>query len=713
MKKKQLFSLRKLSVGIASVSLGTLVFVSGAHVANAEDAPAKPQAEQTQKAANDKDAQAVNAQVELAKKAGAEQEAKENAQNVQKQVELAQKVAAEQEAKATTEIAQKAYSTINNLPNLSDAKKDAYIAKVTEAVGNKRATDVEGIVKNAKAEDYQVGVAKKVAAEQEAKALNQKTQDAYNTINNLANLSDAKKDAYIAKVTEAAGNNKAANIPGIVKDAKAEDYQIGVAKNVAKEQEAKAAQELNKKTQDAYNTINNLANLSDAKKDAYIAKVTEAAGNNKAANIPGIVKDAKAEDYQVGVAKNVAKEQEAKAAKAAQELNKKTQDAYNTINSLKNITDKQQLSFLHQVEVDSGTNNGERIAAIVADAKQLDAQFAYDKEQKALKEARELNTLTQTAYNTVNGLQNLTDQQKDDFNYQILVDSGNNKGQKINEIVAAAKALDAKNAEAKNVKEKDANTGLNKDLAEAVKAAHNEVEALKNLKPAQKQDFHSKLNDAAKKDAKAVAKVLSEAKALDAKQAPKKETVKKEDKALSEARQKATGTVGQLKHLTKTQKNVFTKKITTATAAELPAIVKEAKALDAKQAPKKQEAPKQDTTKGAKKDTTKVVTGQNKGTDQTPKQGVVTGQNKGTDQAKGAKQDQAPKVTTGQAKDQNLAKAKVAKDQAKAQQKAKDAKKQLPNTGEQDQVLFGMLAGSLFASAGTLFLVQARRKENK
>ena len=640
MKKKQLFSLRKLSVGIASVSLGTLVFVSGAHVANAEDAPAKPQAEQTQKAANDKDAQAVNAQVELAKKAGAEQEAKENAQNVQKQVELAQKVAAEQEAKATTEIAQKAYSTINNLPNLSDAKKDAYIAKVTEAVGNKRATDVEGIVKNAKAEDYQVGVAKKVAAEQEAKALNQKTQDAYNTINNLANLSDAKKDAYIAKVTEAAGNNKAANIPGIVKDAKAEDYQIGVAKNVAKEQEAKAA-------------------------------------------------------------------------KAAQELNKKTQDAYNTINSLKNITDKQQLSFLHQVEVDSGTNNGERIAAIVADAKQLDAQFAYDKEQKALKEARELNTLTQTAYNTVNGLQNLTDQQKDDFNYQILVDSGNNKGQKINEIVAAAKALDAKNAEAKNVKEKDANTGLNKDLAEAVKAAHNEVEALKNLKPAQKQDFHSKLNDAAKKDAKAVAKVLSEAKALDAKQAPKKETVKKEDKALSEARQKATGTVGQLKHLTKTQKNVFTKKITTATAAELPAIVKEAKALDAKQAPKKQEAPKQDTTKGAKKDTTKVVTGQNKGTDQTPKQGVVTGQNKGTDQAKGAKQDQAPKVTTGQAKDQNLAKAKVAKDQAKAQQKAKDAKKQLPNTGEQDQVLFGMLAGSLFASAGTLFLVQARRKENK
>lgn len=52
MKKKQLFSLRKLSVGIASVSLGTLVFLGGAQAANAEDA-ATTQA--------DKDAQAVNA----------------------------------------------------------------------------------------------------------------------------------------------------------------------------------------------------------------------------------------------------------------------------------------------------------------------------------------------------------------------------------------------------------------------------------------------------------------------------------------------------------------------------------------------------------------------------------------------------------------------------------------------------------------------------
>lgn len=36
MKKKQLFSLRKLSVGIASVSLGTLVFLGGGQTVSAE-----------------------------------------------------------------------------------------------------------------------------------------------------------------------------------------------------------------------------------------------------------------------------------------------------------------------------------------------------------------------------------------------------------------------------------------------------------------------------------------------------------------------------------------------------------------------------------------------------------------------------------------------------------------------------------------------------
>lgn len=132
MKKKQLFSLRKLSVGIASVSLGTLVFLGGAQAANAEDA-ATTQA--------DKDAQAVNAQVELAKKAGAELEAKDN---TQKQVETAQNVSKEQVDKAQAEI--------NALNGISKETKDIYNKKVADAA----TADIPGIVQDAKAVNAQV-----------------------------------------------------------------------------------------------------------------------------------------------------------------------------------------------------------------------------------------------------------------------------------------------------------------------------------------------------------------------------------------------------------------------------------------------------------------------------------------------------------------------------------------------------------------------------
>lgn len=74
MKKKQLFSLRKLSVGIASVSLGTLVFLGGGQTVSAE----------TQ--------------------------------------DLNQKT-------------QEAYNTINNLPSLTDAEKDAYNQQILEQSG--------------------------------------------------------------------------------------------------------------------------------------------------------------------------------------------------------------------------------------------------------------------------------------------------------------------------------------------------------------------------------------------------------------------------------------------------------------------------------------------------------------------------------------------------------------------------------------------------
>ena len=482
MKKKQLFSLRKLSVGIASVSLGTLVFLGGAQAANAEDA-ATTQA--------DKDAQAVNAQVELAKKAGAELEAKDN---TQKQVETAQNVSKEQVDKAQAEI------------------------------------------------------------------------------NALNGISKETKDIYNKKVADAA----TADIPGIVQDAKAVNAQVELAQNAAKEQEAQA--------------------------------------------------------------------------KAARELNTLTQVAYNTVNNLHNLTDQQKDAFNQQILNDSGNNNGQNINAIVENAKQLDTNNRNEKHAREAgantvekKEAKDLETLTTVAIDQVNGLHNLTDQQKEAFVKQIKNDSANNKGQNLKGIVTNARQLDTNNGNEKHAREAGANTGLSQDVAEKVKKAHNEVDALKNSTPEQKAAAHSKLNDDARNNVNGIDKVVKDAKALDAKQAPKKDPK---------------------------NQNVTTTKEKT---------------------PKNQETKNQGTTK------------------QGP--AATTGNGK-VAQAQPGK-DQTAKVTTEQKTGQNLAQAKVTKDEAKAQQKAEAAKKQLPETGEQDQVLFGMLAGTLFASAGTLFLVQARRKENE
>lgn len=295
MKNKQRFSLRKLSAGFASVSIGALVFVSDAHVANAEDTPTKSQSEQTQKA-NDKDAQAVNAQVELAKKVGAEQEAKENAQNVQKQAELAQKVAVEQATNAQVENAKNvakeqvknAQTELDQLTHLSKAKKNAYKAQINKA----DVANIPGIVQNAKAEDYQVGVAQNVANEQAQienaqKVAAEQVQKAQTEVNALSSISKETKAVYNNKIAAAA----IADIPAIVKDAKAVNAQVELAQKAGAEQAQvenakKVAAEQVKKGQAE---IKQLTHLSKKQKDAFNNKIAAAA----VADIPAIVKEAK------------------------------------------------------------------------------------------------------------------------------------------------------------------------------------------------------------------------------------------------------------------------------------------------------------------------------------------------------------------------------------------------------------------------------------
>lgn len=240
MKKKQLFSLRKLTVGIASVSLGTVVFLSGA--------------------------QAVDAQA--------------NAQD------------------ATT-ITQNAYNVVNNLPNISDQTKDAYIAKITAAAGNNKLTDVEGIVNSAKAEDAQVATAKKVAAEQDAKAVNQQVElakkvaietakkdhaqkiaNAKAEIYKLENLSNFTKARYSAKITKAATDEVAA----IVQKAQAENAKQAPAKKEVKPaQKATTTTGQASKAGQATTAQNNGKVVTGQKDGKTTATTNKAATPNKAA----------------------------------------------------------------------------------------------------------------------------------------------------------------------------------------------------------------------------------------------------------------------------------------------------------------------------------------------------------------------------------------------------------------------------------------------
>ena len=192
MKKKQLFSLRKLSVGIASVSLGTLVFLGGGQTVSAE----------TQ--------------------------------------DLNQKT-------------QEAYNTINNLPSLTDAEKDAYNQQILEQSGQNN-SNFDAILAEAQQDNTQA-----------AEDINYASQDAYNIINNLPSLTDAQKDAYNQQILESAGANNT-DFDKILDEAQATNDQ--------------AAQDINQASLDAYNTINNLPSLTDAQKDAYNQQILESAGAN-------------------------------------------------------------------------------------------------------------------------------------------------------------------------------------------------------------------------------------------------------------------------------------------------------------------------------------------------------------------------------------------------------------------------------------------------
>lgn len=438
----------------------------------------------------------------------------------------------------------------------------------------------------------------------ETQDLNQKTQDAYNTINNLPSLTDAEKDAYNQQILEQSGQNNS-NFDAILNEAQNNNTQ--------------AAQNISQASQEAYNTINNLPSLTNAQKDAYNQQILEIAGANNT-NFDAILAEAQNVNTQ-----------------AAQDISLASQEAYNTINNLPYLTNSQKDAYNQRILEVAGTNSTD-FDAILSEAKALDAQAAKETPE-ALKA---LNTATQEAYNTINNLPHLTDEQKDDFNHQILVESGQNSTEKFDAILSEAKALDTEQSQAQEETEKQEEPESEDTVTgDDVKTEDNQSEDT-----ATEEDIETEDN---KSEDKAEPKN------------PAQENDKSEDNKVT---------------INKTDNEAVEKEI--------------AKATDEKISLK-------DKTKAAHS-----AVNQLENLSQQQKNDYIAQIDKSAKEDKGAQFEAI--LTEAKTED-----AKVTKEMVKP----KNDLKELPATGESDEVLFGLLSGALFASAGTLFLLNARRKENK
>ena len=344
---------------------------------------------------------------------------------------------------------------------------------------------------------------------------------------------------------------------------------------------------------------------------------------------------------------------------------------------------------------------GAAVESVVKDATQLDK---INGEEKNVKEnhsqdaPKTTKDLAQHAFDTISGLTNLTDQQKGAFNKQINSDIANNNSANLENILNNARVLNAKNAKDKNVKE-DHSQDAPKTTQDLAQHAFDTISGLTNLTDQQKGAFNKQINsDIANNNSANLENILNNARVLNAKNA-KDKNVKEAgssqalSKAVLDKANAAHKAVAALKNLTPAEKAAFQTEIAEAAnqGKDLQTIVKAAKDADALKAKVVKKDDKKATTTTPAKTTNKVDnSGKTTGKDEVTKDGKKA-------PAQGVKAPQ-----------------KAADQKAAAAQKAKDAKKQLPATGEQDQVLFGLLSGSVIASAGTLFLLNARRrKENE
>ncbi|HDD3845291.1 TPA: staphylococcal protein A [Staphylococcus aureus] len=323
-KKKNIYSIRKLGVGIASVTLGTLLISGG--VTPAANAAQHDEAQQNAFY------QVLNMpNLNADQRNGFIQSLKDDPSQSANVLGEAKKLNDSQAPKADAQQnnfnkdQQSAFYEILNMPNLNEAQRNGFIQSLKDDPS--QSTNV-------------LGEAKKLNESQAPKAdnnFNKEQQNAFYEILNMPNLNEEQRNGFIQSLKD--DPSQSANL-------------LSEAKKLNESQAPKADNKFNKEQQNAFYEILHLPNLNEEQRNGFIQSLKD--DPSQSANLLAEAK----------------KLNDAQAPKADNKFNKEQQNAFYEILHLPNLTEEQRNGFIQSLKDDPSVSK-----EILAEAKKLnDAQ---------------------------------------------------------------------------------------------------------------------------------------------------------------------------------------------------------------------------------------------------------------------------------------------------------------------------------------------------
>ncbi|UXT70668.1 staphylococcal protein A [Staphylococcus aureus] len=324
MKKKNIYSIRKLGVGIASVTLGTLLISGG--VTPAANAAQHDEAQQNAFY------QVLNMpNLNADQRNGFIQSLKDDPSQSANVLGEAKKLNDSQAPKADAQQnnfnkdQQSAFYEILNMPNLNEAQRNGFIQSLKDDPS--QSTNV-------------LGEAKKLNESQAPKAdnnFNKEQQNAFYEILNMPNLNEEQRNGFIQSLKD--DPSQSANL-------------LAEAKKLNESQAPKADNKFNKEQQNAFYEILHLPNLNEEQRNGFIQSLKD--DPSQSANLLAEAK----------------KLNDAQAPKTDNKFNKEQQNAFYEILHLPNLTEEQRNGFIQSLKDDPSVSK-----EILAEAKKLnDAQ---------------------------------------------------------------------------------------------------------------------------------------------------------------------------------------------------------------------------------------------------------------------------------------------------------------------------------------------------